>query len=73
MANVDERNVVESVKAQIHLSLDDKKVKSISVSPVNPAVDPLEFEDLGRAVAGLCMFPFKDVARIETTTFGNEA
>lgn len=74
MANVNERTMLkEAVKAQIHLALDEKKVKTVSVSPVNPEVDPMDFEDLGRAVAGLCAYPFKDMARVETVTFGDEA
>ena len=63
----------EAVKAQIRLTLDEKKAKTISVSPVNPEVDPMDFEDLGRAVASLCAYPFKDMARVETVTFGDEA
>lgn len=72
MENVAERTMMEAVKAQVHLAMDEKKVKTISINPVNPAVDPMDFEELGRAVAGLCAYPFKDVARIETTTFGDE-
>ncbi|WP_298703599.1 hypothetical protein [uncultured Veillonella sp.] len=72
MADVVERNMVEAVRAQIRLTLDENKTKSISVNPVNPAVDPVDFEDIGKAVAGLCAYPYKDVVRVETTTLGSQ-
>ncbi|MDY3973733.1 hypothetical protein [uncultured Veillonella sp.] len=72
MADV-ENTMVEAVKAQVRLTMEENKTKSITLNPVNPAVDPRDFTEIGKAVAGLCAYPYKEVVRVETTTLGPQA
>ncbi len=72
MAEV-ENTMVEAVKAQVRLTMEENRTKTITLNPVNPAVDPMDFDEIGKAVAGLCKYPYKEVVRVETTTLGSQA